>query len=227
VFESYLDDPLDQAVERCIARGLVVVASAGNFGKTQDGSVVVGAITAPGNSPYSLTVGSLDSQGTAARSDDVVSDFSSRGPSLYDRVVKPDIAAPGRKIVSLYTPGSTFAKKYPQYLVSGNGQNGLFRLSGTSMATGVVTGAAALVLEANPSLNPLQVRIALQMGATFLPDAGLVGAGAGELNAAASVQLAKKARRPGGVQTVIGGETVDASGVVTEALSSGEHDRLG
>ncbi len=154
--------------------------------------MVVGGITAPGNSPYSLTVGSLDGQGTAARSDDVVSDYSSRGPTLYDRVVKPDIAAPGRKIVSLYTPGSTFAKKYPQYLVSGNGQNGLFTLSGTSMAAGVVTGAAALVLEANPSLNPLQVRIALQMGATFLPDAGLVGAGAGELNVAASVQLAKE-----------------------------------
>jgi len=162
---------------------------------------VVGGITAPGNSPYSLTVGSLDGQGTATRSDDVVSDYSSRGPTLYDRVVKPDIAAPGRKIDSLYVPGSTFAKKYPQYLVSGNGQNGLFRLSGTSMATGVVTGAAALVLEANPSLNPLQVRIALQMGATFLPDAGLVGAGAGELNAAASVQLAKQGPGvPGGTR---------------------------
>ena len=106
VFESYLDDPLDQAVERAYRAGLVVVTSAGNYGKTQDGAAVLGGITAPGNSPYSLTVGSLDSQGTANRSDDVVSDYSSRGPTLFDRLVKPDIAAPGRKIVSLYVPGS-------------------------------------------------------------------------------------------------------------------------
>ena len=179
VFESFLDDPLDQAVERAYRAGLVVVASAGNYGRTQDGAAVIGGITSPGNSPYALTVGSLDSQGTVNRSDDVVSVYSSRGPTLFDRLVKPDIAAPGRKIVSLYVPGSTFAQKYPDHLVDGNGNRGLFYLSGTSMATGVVTGAAALVLEANPQLNPLQVRIALQMSSTFLPDAGLIGAGAG------------------------------------------------
>jgi serine protease AprX len=79
VFESFLDDPLDQAVERAYRAGLVVVASAGNYGKTQDGAAVIGGITSPGNSPYALTVGSLDSQGTVNRSDDVVSDYSSRG----------------------------------------------------------------------------------------------------------------------------------------------------
>ena len=191
VTESYLDDPLDQAVERAYLAGVVVVASAGNYGRTTDGRMVFGGITSPGNSPLALTVGALDTKGTVARSDDSIADFSSRGPTLYDRIVKPDLSAPGRRIASLYAPGSTLAKKYPANLASGNGQNGLFTLSGTSMAAAVVSGAAALVLEANPQLNPLQVRIALQMSSTFLPDEGLAAAGAGSLNAAAAVKLAE------------------------------------
>jgi serine protease AprX len=154
VFESFLEDPLDQAVERAYRAGLVVVASAGNYGRTQDGAAVIGGITSPGNSPYALTVGSLDSQGTVNRSDDVVSDYSSRGPTLFDRLVKPDIAAPGRKIVSLYVPGSTFAQKYPDHLVDGNGNKGLFYLSGTSMATGVVTGRGGAGARGQPAAEP-------------------------------------------------------------------------
>ena len=191
VFESYADDPLCQAVERAYRAGLVVVASAGNYGKTQDGRRVMRAITAPGNSPYALTVGAIDGNGTAKRSDDFIADFSSTGPTLYDNLVKPDIAAPGRRLHSLYAPGSTLAKRFPEKLISGNGQSGVFELSGTSMSAAVVSGAAALVLEANPRLSPLQVRIALQMGSTFMKDAGLTAAGAGSLNAAAAVQLAK------------------------------------
>ncbi len=48
VFESYVDDPLCQAVERAYRAGLVVVASAGNYGKTQDGRKVMRAITVAG-----------------------------------------------------------------------------------------------------------------------------------------------------------------------------------
>ncbi len=51
VFESYEDDPLCQAVERAYRAGLVVVVSAGNYGKTEDGRKVMRAITSPGNSP--------------------------------------------------------------------------------------------------------------------------------------------------------------------------------
>ena len=50
VFESYRDDPLCQAVERAVNAGMVVVAAAGNFGKTAEGKAVVGGIVSPGNS---------------------------------------------------------------------------------------------------------------------------------------------------------------------------------
>src|SRR4029453_18134755 len=211
VTESYLDDPMAQAIERVYRAGVVVVASAGNYGKTQDGRMVFGGITSPGNSPLAITAGALDTKGTVARSDDSVADFSSRGPTLYDRIIKPDLAAPGRRIVSLYAPGSTLAKKYPANLADGNGENGLFTLSGTSMAAAVVSGAAALVLEANPQLNPLQARIALQMSSTFLPDEGLAAAGAGSLNAAAAVKLAQSGPAIEGAMRVSGGGAVGAS----------------
>src|SRR5690606_34359492 len=208
VYESYADDPLCQAVERAYRAGLVVVVSAGNYGKSTDGRLVLGGITSPGNSPYALTVGALDDQGTPQRSDDVVAEFSSRGPTLYDNLLKPDLAAPGRRVGSLYVPGSTLAKKYPERLVQGNGQHGVFELSGTSMAAAVVSGAAALVLEANPGLTPLQVRLALQLSSSFLPDAGIVGAGAGALNAAAAVQMAKWGPEDGGTHSQIAGEVL-------------------
>ncbi len=219
VYESYVDDPLSHAVERAYRAGLVVVASAGNYGKTQDGRLVLGGVTAPGNSPYALTVGAIDGNGTAKRSDDTIADFSSRGPTLFDRLVKPDIAAPGRRLHSLYAPGSTLAKRFPEKLVGGNGQNGVFELSGTSMSAAVVSGAAALVLEANPGLSPLQVRIALQMSSTFMAKEGLTAAGAGSLNAAAAVQLAKSG--PAEFVTEVAGERVVNSGLATAATHDG------
>jgi serine protease AprX len=105
VFDSYRDDPLCQAVERAFRAGLVVVAAAGNFGKLEDGTLVVGTVTSPGNSPYALTVGALDTRGTAARSDDVVAAWSSRGPTAMDHLLKPDLVAPGTSLVSLLAPG--------------------------------------------------------------------------------------------------------------------------
>src|SRR5688572_33509460 len=82
----------------------------------------------------------------------------------------------------------------------------------------MVTGAVALVLEANKGLTPAQVKMALQSSATFMPEAGLAGAGAGSLNAAAAIGAALN----GPVQqtTAIGGETVQSSGVMTVTASA-------
>ena len=64
VFESAADDPLCEAVERAVAAGMVVVAAAGNLGKTADGTPVIGGIESPGNSPYAITVGALNTKQT-------------------------------------------------------------------------------------------------------------------------------------------------------------------
>jgi serine protease AprX len=80
--EGFADDPLCQAVERAVAAGIVVVAAAGNLGKLADGTPVVAGIESPGNSPFAITVGALNTHGTAARSDDTVATYSSRGRLL-------------------------------------------------------------------------------------------------------------------------------------------------
>jgi serine protease AprX len=161
VFESYRDDPLCQAVERAVQAGMVVVASAGNFGKTADGRPIIGGIVSPGNSPSALTVGALNTKGTAFPSDDVVATYSSRGLTPIDGLLKPELVAPGNRIVAPAAQNSTLAKQYPERIVEGEGANSYIEMSGTSMAAAVVSGAAALLLEAQPSLTPAEVKLAL------------------------------------------------------------------
>ena len=80
--QGWRDDPLCQAVERAYRAGIVVVASAGNHGKTADGRPIYGGITTPGISPFAITVGALNTKGTPWRSDDEVASYSSKGPTL-------------------------------------------------------------------------------------------------------------------------------------------------
>ena len=195
VTESSLTDPLCQAVERAAAEGITVVVSAGNYGVTSAGTPVLGGITSPGNSPAALTVGALDTKGTLDTSDDVVADYSSKGPAPYDAIVKPDVVAPGTRLVSLEASRSYISSSYPQWHIAGKGRNAYLRLSGTSMATAVVSGGVALLLEAAPSLTPEQVKTVLQMGARFRPADGLVGAGAGSVDFGRSVTLARHAMK--------------------------------
>src|SRR5262249_19952484 len=60
VLQSYHDDPMCEAVERAVRAGLVVVAAAGNYGRTPDGKTVLGSITSPANDPYAIAVGAVD-----------------------------------------------------------------------------------------------------------------------------------------------------------------------
>src|SRR5687768_10694164 len=105
--ESYTTDPLCAAVRRCVQAGIVVVCSAGNQGKNAQGELRYGGISSPGNEPCALTVGALNTKETVERGDDTVCSFSSRGPTAFDNGTKPDVVAPGNKIVSVRAPGST------------------------------------------------------------------------------------------------------------------------
>src|SRR5450759_655779 len=131
VMEPSEDDPLCQAVKRAVAQGIVVVAAAGNVGKTKDGRLVLGGIDSPGNSPYAITVGALNTKGTTFRSDDVVATYSSRGPTMFDFVMKPDLLAPGNKVVSLEAPGTAIISEYPALHEAGAGDAAYMQMSGT------------------------------------------------------------------------------------------------
>src|SRR5256712_983227 len=102
VFESYTLDPLCQAVEAAWKKGIVVVAAAGNYGRDNSmGTQGYATITSPGNDPYVITVGAMKTEGSPLRSNSLIASYSSKGPTLLDHVVKPDIVAPGNRVVSL------------------------------------------------------------------------------------------------------------------------------
>lgn len=224
VAEPSATDPLCQAVKRAADAKVIVVASAGNYGRTSTGAPVLGGISSPGNSPFAITVGAIDTVGTVDRSDDKVAAYSSRGPTAFDLAVKPDVVAPGTRITSLESPGSYLATHYPTWHVAGSGKNAYFRLTGTSMATPVVTGGAALLLDYNDTLTPGQIKVALQMGAKFVSDGGLVGAGAGSVDFPSALNLTRNGLVPsllntvGGLLGTSGGATFRDGGTMIDRL---------
>jgi serine protease AprX len=166
---SYRTSPTAAAVEQLWRGGIVVVAASGNRGDALDATW-----QAPGNDPYVVTVGCLDDDGTAAGSDDALCSFSSRG-TTPDGYAKPDVVAPGRRIVStLAASDATVAQLYPDRVTDRE----YIRLSGTSMSTPVVSGVVALLLERYPALTPNQVKWLLTSTAKPYPgrpdQAGLV-----------------------------------------------------
>ena len=229
VAESATTDPLCIAVDRAVKAGIVVVASAGNNGLTSTGAKVLGGITSPGNSPAAITVGALDTKGTSSTHDDVVAPYSSRGPTAIDLAVKPDVVAPGTRIVSLESGGSYLAQTYPQWHVAGSSTNGYLRLTGTSMAAAVVSGGVALLLDAQPSMSPAQVKIVLQTGARFIPSAGLIGGGTGSVDFAQSLKIAKQGLLDALLSTVTNllGLSSGASFIDAGTLIDRVYDRTG
>ena len=214
VTEPSLTDPLNAAVVRAVATGLVVVASAGNQGRDAEGRQVLGGITSPGNSPHAVTAGATNTYDTVARNDDTVTTYSSRGPTKYEFAAKPDVVAPGNKIVSLEAAGSLLARTYPGERIAGSESNAYRRMSGTSMAAAMVTGAAALILEAAPGLTPRHVKMVVQAGASPMLREGLVASGAGSVNVWASRRMASDGLTPLLPSTIVSGLPVPASGEV-------------
>jgi hypothetical protein len=191
VSESYLTDPLTLAVKVLTDQGIVVVAAAGNLGENTANQPQYGGITAPGNAPWVLTVGASSTQGTLTRADDIMGPYSSRGPTFLDWGAKPDLVAPGTGTMSLAVPGSTFYTTKAPYLIPGtNGALTYLALTGTSMATPVVSGTVALMLQANPALTPNLVKAILQYTAQVYPGYNALTQGAGFLNTLGAVRLA-------------------------------------
>jgi serine protease AprX len=194
VNESYDTDPLTLAAKRAVEAGLVVVSAAGNLGRGPDGKPQYGAIGAPGNAPWVITVGASSHNGTVNRGDDTVAGFSSRGPTALDFQAKPDIVAPGVGIESLTEPGSTLFNTKPLMRLWGTVQTAnepYISLSGTSMASPVVSGTIALMLQANPALTPNLVKAILQFTAESRDGYNALTQGAGFLNTRGAVQLAQ------------------------------------
>jgi serine protease AprX len=176
IMEHYTLDPLCSAVERAWNAGIVVVAAAGNNGRDNSmGTSGYGTISSPGNSPHVITVGAMKDMATVTRADDLMASYSSKGPTLLDHIVKPDLVAPGNLVVAGVSTNASLRTLMPENIVpvsyyrvssSLNTSTMYFRLSGTSVAAPMVAGAVALLLQKTPTLTPDQVKARLMKSAT-------------------------------------------------------------
>jgi serine protease AprX len=168
IYESCTRDPLCQVVEAAWKNGIVVVVAAGNLGRNGYATIL-----SPANSPRALTVGAMKTMTSYPRSDDQIASYSSKGPTYIDLTVKPDVVAPGNQVVSLLAPGSKLVGTYPQSVISPSYYTTsialggtYFRLSGTSMATPVVSGLAAAMIQKEPGITPDTVKARLMKSAS-------------------------------------------------------------
>ena len=194
VYESFTRDPLTLAARRAVEAGIVVVSAAGNLGKGTNGAAQYGGVGAPGNAPWVITVGASSHMGTTNRADDIVAGFSSRGPGAIDFAAKPDLVAPGVGIESLTDATSTLYRTKANARLWGTvatATEPYLALTGTSMASPVVSGTIALMLQANPRLTPNLVKAILQYTAETKPRYDGLTQGAGFLNARGAVELAQ------------------------------------
>ena len=128
-------DIVVKAIEGAAAAGVVPVVAAGN----DFSDFGYGSVSSPGNAPDAITVAAVSSR-------DVIADFSSAGPTPTSLQMKPDVSAPGVNVLSS--------------LPVSQGTWGL--LSGTSMATPHVAGAAALLKERHPDWTVADIKSALE-----------------------------------------------------------------
>ncbi len=192
----YQVDPLTQALEALWARGITVVVPAGN-----DGADGRRTITSPGDDPTLVTVGGLDENATAQHGDDTVASWSSQGPARQG-VLKPDLVAPGAHVVSTAAVDSDVWTANPGSHVGAAYMKG----SGTSFATAVTSGAAAVLLADRHALAPAQVK-ALLTDTAYDVTGGPWATGKGGLDLAAALAAPAPAAhdlRPNGRDEVHG-----------------------
>jgi subtilisin family serine protease len=207
--ESYKYDALCRAVRALVNSGILVFAAAGNDGKDENGQKIYGSIHSPGNEPSAITVGATNTLQTDQRSDDEVTTFSSRGPTRsfwmdtdgvkhHDNILKPDLVAPGNKLVFAQSNQNLLVTTNPTLNESSAGTAStmkLMRMSGTSAATPIAAGAAALMLQLNPKMTPNMVKAFMEYSAQKLDDFGVLEQGAGQLNIEGAMRLAQLVRQ--------------------------------
>ena len=136
--------------------GIVCVVAIGNDGAKR--------VPSPASADGAITVGSLDYKKTIERVDDSVSSFSNWGPRLSDNddnemdELKPDITSYGTNITS----ASAYTLPIIPGVSEGMADSDYEAKDGTSMATPLVSGVVALMLEADPNLTPEEVKTYLR-----------------------------------------------------------------
>jgi serine protease AprX len=177
--QDYHSDPLAYAAQAAWRKGVLVVVAGGNDGTAN------AELANPASDGNLLAVGAEDPQGTLPVLDDTVPAFANRGTG--SRHV--DIVAPGVHILGVRVPNGLIDQSYPSARVGTR----FFRGSGTSQATAVVSGAAALLFQRYPTLTPQQAKMILSYGATWLAKGTTTNAGAGVVNVASAMTLAASA----------------------------------
>lgn len=167
-------DPLAYAVEQAWLNGIVVVVAGGNEGDSTTN------LANPASDPHVLAVGAMDSAGTVSTADDTVPSWSTDGTDARH----VDVTAPGVSVLGLRSPGSAADTQNPGARVGSQ----FLRGSGTSQAAAVVSGEAALLLQAKPNLTPDQVKQILMGSASGLNNvsARMEGSGTTDLRKALS-----------------------------------------
>ncbi|SNY53536.1 S8 family serine peptidase [Paractinoplanes atraurantiacus] len=158
-------DPLEEAVDELSARyHTLFVVAAGNDGHAP--------VSSPGSAPGALSVGAVDR-------DNAIADFSNWGPAREGDLIKPEITAPGVDIVAAKAAHATIGDPAENPAYSS--------LSGTSMATPHVTGAAAILAQQHPGWTGQQLKTALMASAEPTPDLETYAQGAGRVDVARAI----------------------------------------
>ncbi|MFF5077600.1 S8 family serine peptidase [Actinoplanes sp. NPDC000266] len=158
-------DPMEEAVDELSARyHTLFVVAAGNNGHAP--------VSSPGSAAAALSVGAVDR-------DNAIADFSNWGPALEGELVKPEITAPGVDIVAARAAHATIGDPA--------GNPAYASLSGTSMATPHVAGAAAILAQRHSGWTGQQLKTALMASAEPTPGLETYAQGAGRVDVARAI----------------------------------------
>ncbi len=211
-------DPLTFAVERAWKAGITVVVAGGNDGRDTM------LLANPAQSPFVLAVGAADTQGTLDYWDDTVPDWATRGTNTRH----VDVVAPGVSVIGARVPNGYADERNPTARIGAR----FAKASGTSQATAVVAGEAAMLIQANPTLTPDAVKLRLRNTAWAFPstDVKYRGNGMTKVNTARLWTQGGKGTQSGTWSTGLGSlESARGSSHVNDGVSDlrGEVDIFG